>query len=105
MSAIIIYLTCRDHQEAEIIAKALVEEQLVACANIFAPHMSIYRWEGKIEQGQEVAVMFKTQSKFFKKAKERIVSLHSYECPCVVSWPIKKGHGPFLQWVTDQTDR
>jgi len=103
MSAIIIYTTCPNKEEAQKISKALVEERLVACANIMAPHEAVYRWEDKIEEAEEVAVIFKTRAELFEAAKDKIVELHSYDCPCVVSWPITKGHTPYLAWVAEET--
>ncbi len=103
MAAIIIYTTCSNKEEAQKIAEALVEARLVACANIMAAHEAVYRWEGKVESSEEVAVIFKTGEELFDAAKDKIVELHSYDCPCVVSWPITKGHPPYLEWVTKET--
>ncbi len=71
----------------------------MACANIMAPHQSVYWWDGKVEQGEEVAVIFKTREDLFEAVKDKIVELHSYDCPCVVAWPVTKGHAPYLEWV------
>lgn len=102
-SNLFIYITCGSQPEAERIADALVEEQLVACANILSPHTAVYRWEGKVERGEEVAVVFKTRADLFEKVKNRIVELHSYDCPCVVALPIEAGHEPFLKWIGEET--
>lgn len=100
---IFIYMTCPTTEEAEKIASALLERRLIACANIMTPHTALYRWKGQTERGQEVAVIMKTRAALFEEVKEAILGLHSYECPCIVSWPIEKGHAPFMEWIEEET--
>lgn len=96
-------MTCADNSEAQKIARAVVEERFAACANIMAPHQSVYHWDGKVQEGQEVAVILKTRFDLFDALKSRVLELHSYECPCIVALPIEAGHAPFLRWVVDET--
>jgi periplasmic divalent cation tolerance protein len=103
MTFIIIYMTAPTAEEAEKIAGALLAEKLIACANIMAPHTALYRWEGRAERTQEFAVIMKTRADLFEIVKKEIITLHSYECPCIVSWPIEKGHEDFLHWVAAET--
>ncbi len=105
MSLLFIYITCPDREEAQKIAASLVEQRLVACANICAPHEAVYQWKGKVETATEVAVIMKTRTDLFEKAREAILKLHSYETPCIVALPIEKGHEPFLQWVKMETQK
>ena len=102
-SPIMIYMTCPTADEAEKIAAALLDENLIACANIMAPHTALYRWEGKAERGSECAVIMKTRAALFDQVKETACGLHSYECPCIVSWSIESGHAPFLEWIDSET--
>ncbi|GJL84939.1 MAG: divalent-cation tolerance protein CutA [Micavibrio sp.] len=102
MSVITIYTTCSNKEEAQKISKALVEARLVACANIMSPHEAVYWWEGKVEQSEEVAVIFKTREELFEAAKDKICELHSYDCPCVVAWPVTNGHASYLEWVSGE---
>lgn len=103
MTNILIYMTCGSAEEAERIATHLLEKSLVACANIMAPHKAIYKWEGKIETGEEASMILKTQGKLFEQVRAEVCSMHSYDCPCIVSVPIEEGHKPFLQWINEQT--
>ncbi len=103
MNTIIVYVSFSTYEEAQGVAQSLLEERLVACANIMAPHSALYWWEGKIECAQEVVVIFKTQFELFEKVELRIKDLHSYDVPCIVSWPIEHGHAPFLEWVEKET--
>ncbi|MCB1532460.1 MAG: divalent-cation tolerance protein CutA [Alphaproteobacteria bacterium] len=102
---VIIYMTAASQDEAQSISKTLVEERLVACANILPAHSSLYWWEGKVESAQEVAVIFKSRAELFPQIEARIRALHSYDVPCIVSWPIEQGHAPFLQWIEAETKK
>ena len=103
MTAIMIYMTC-PVAEARPIARALLERRLIACANIMPPHESLYWWQGKIDNGSESAVVMKTRPELFEKARAAICELHSYDCPCIVAWPLTVGHDPFLKWIEAETE-
>jgi len=95
----VVFVTAGSAAEAERIARALVEEELAACVNLLSPIRSIYRWEGKVEQSDEVLLVAKTTAESFERLRARVVELHSYECPEVVGWSIEKGHEPYLRWI------
>tara|TARA_R110002167_G_scaffold16096_2_gene63533 strand:- start:76 stop:399 length:324 start_codon:yes stop_codon:yes gene_type:complete len=95
----LLYVTCAHHQEALRIARVLVEERLVACANIMAPHTAVYRWAEQVRDEPEVAMLLKTQADMTARVSERIKSLHSYSVPCMVALPIQGGNPDFLTWV------
>ncbi len=103
MSAFIIYVSCRDREEAERIAGRLLDLRLIACANIMPPHLAVYSWRGKQERADETAMLLKTQSGYFDRIRDEILRLHSYDCPAIAGWPIEKGHEPYLQWISAET--
>ena len=103
MTAHMIYVIAPNETEAFNISQTLVDEHLVACANIFPGMISIYRWKDSIEQSQEVLLLLKTTKANIKAVTERVISLHSYECPCVVNWPITGGNLAFLNWIKTET--
>lgn len=103
MSPRMIYVTCENRDEAIKIAKNVVTNRLAACANILGEMTSVYWWQGKVEEGQEVALILKTRADLVEKVTEKIKELHSYECPCVVALPIEDGNKAFLKWITDET--
>jgi periplasmic divalent cation tolerance protein len=98
-----VYATFADAAEAERIAGIVVEERLAACANILAPCRSIYRWEGKIEQAEEVPVLFKTSARAAEALLARIGALHSYAVPAAMVWPIADALGAYADWVKAET--
>ncbi len=87
-----------------MIGRTLVESRLAACVNIVDNMQSIYHWEGEICEGNEVILIAKTTQDKFAAAKHLIISLHSYDCPCVVSLPIADGNPPFLDWIRKEME-
>lgn len=98
-----VYGTFADAQEAERIARILVEERLAACANILGPCRSIYRWQGAVEEAEEVAALFKTRSETAPRLIARVGELHSYDVPAAVIWPIADALPAYADWVLAET--
>jgi periplasmic divalent cation tolerance protein len=98
-----IYMTAGSQSEAERIANALVSEHLAACVNVLPSVQSVYRWQGQVERATEVALIAKTRADLVEKLTERVLSLHSYECPCIVSLALDGGNPAFLSWITTET--
>ena len=103
MSVISIYAVFANADEAERIGRTAVEERLAACINILGPIRSIYRWQGSVETADEVAAIFKTSEATADALITRIASMHSYDVPCITSWPIEKVLGAYAAWVEDST--
>ena len=103
MSVVSLYALFANAGEAERIGRTVVEERLAACINILTPVRSIYRWQGKIESADEVAAIFKTHHWNSDALIERIAALHSYDVPCIVTWPVDKVLRSYADWVEDST--
>jgi periplasmic divalent cation tolerance protein len=84
--------------EAKRIARQLIERKLCACTNLHQIK-SIYPWEGKICEEDEVVIIGKTRSDKVEEVIETVRSIHSYEIPCILSFRIESGDGRFLEWV------
>ena len=97
---VIIYSTFPDKASAVAVAKTILQEKQAACINIFPAVFSLYEWEGKLEEAEEVVMIAKTAKSLAGELTERIISLHSYSCPCVVVLPVEGGNDGFLQWVS-----
>lgn len=103
MTAInLVYITTGDKAEATRIGRALVESRLAACVNIIDQMYSLYRWEGKIQEDQEVILIAKTTENNVAELKDQVKAMHSYACPCIVCLPLTDGFEPFLQWIREQ---
>lgn len=103
MGQSLIYITAASRDEALILARHLVEERLVACANILDGATSLYWWEGKVQEDREAVLIAKTRSAQADAVVARVKALHSYSCPCVIALPIIGGNPEFLAWIDGQT--
>ncbi len=101
MEALLLYTTWPSDESAKAAARVLVEEHLVACANYW-PMSSVYRWEGRIAEENEVVMILKTTRNVLPQTMERIGLLHSYHNPCILVLPVDGGANPFLQWVAQE---
>ena len=97
-----IYMTVGSREEARKIGKQLVTDRLAACVNILDNMNSFYMWDGKIQDDTEVVMIAKTSSDRVGDLIEKVKSLHSYDCPCIVSFPITGGNQPFLDWIASE---
>lgn len=102
--AVVLYITCTGRDEATRIGRALVQERLAACANVIGELTSIFSWQGNIEEAAETLLIAKTRKALVDTATERVRTLHSYECPCVVALPIVGGNPAFLEWIGTETN-
>jgi periplasmic divalent cation tolerance protein len=98
-SYIVILVTTIDKQEAEKISQQLLEERLIACANIFAVS-SIFHWSGKTETAEECLILMKSRLDLFEKVSERVKALHSYEVPEILALPVVKGSADYISWLS-----
>jgi periplasmic divalent cation tolerance protein len=96
---VFVYMTAADEGEAIAIARTIVTERLAACANILPGMRSVYRWDGKVEEGREVVLIAKTRTDRFPDLAARVRELHSYATPCIVELPIGRGDAPYLDWL------
>lgn len=96
---IVTYIVCSSGTEAIAICKLLVENRLAACVNIFPAMQSMYWWEGKIQEGNEVVLFAKTQANKFEEIKKKVIEMHSYDCPCIIALPIEAGAENYLKWI------
>jgi len=99
VTVVSVYVVFANSEEAERVGRAVVEERLAACINILGPIRSIYRWQGAVESAEEVAAIVKTSSIAVDALITRIAGLHSYEVPCIATWPIDKVLGDYADWV------
>jgi periplasmic divalent cation tolerance protein len=103
IAAKLLYVTASSPAEAENIATVLVEQKLVACANILSQSTSIFWWEEKVAKENETVFILKTKANLVDQTIQKIVELHSYDCPAVVVLNIEDGNPNFLNWIDKNT--
>jgi periplasmic divalent cation tolerance protein len=101
--AMLVLTTLPNADAAAEMAKSIVEERLAACANLFPALRSIYRWQAKMEDQNEVLVLFKTRQEHFDRLRSRILELHPYEVPEVLAIPVEQAYQPYLEWLARET--
>ena len=99
----VVYSTIGTLEDARKIARALVKEKLVACVNIIPKVDSIYRWQGKIEEGSECVLLAKTTERNVERTIQKIRELHPYEVPDIIVFPPVGGLKEYLAYVEDET--
>jgi periplasmic divalent cation tolerance protein len=97
----IVLTTAGSEEEAQKIARHLVEDRLAACVNIVPQIISVYRWEGNVEEAREWLLVVKTTAAAFVQVREAIAEIHSYELPECICLNIEDGSNDYLQWVAD----
>ncbi len=102
MKCISFYITASSNEEAKKIAHALVEEKLAACVNCIINVISLYRWKGKVTKQDEVIIIGKTTDDKTKMIIDKVKSLHSYDNPAIVFWPIIDGSSEYLEWIQNE---
>ena len=98
-----VYITAGSLEEAKSIGQILDGKNLAACVNLLENMTSIFKWEEKLEESQEVIMIAKTRKTLMPKLIEKVNSLHSYDCPCILELPIQGGNPDFLSWIKSQT--
>jgi periplasmic divalent cation tolerance protein len=102
--ASVVLVNTGSEEQAATIARALVDERLVACVNIVSPIRSIYRWKDEVQTETEHMMIIKTRANLVRKVEARVRELHSYEVPEVIALPIVAGAKPYLDWIFESTD-
>jgi len=100
---VVVFVTVPGADLAANLAKTLVTEKLVACVNILPGLRSIYAWEGKVCDEQEVLCVLKTQRACFAAVRERVTALHPYQVPEIIALPLVDGNAPYLAWLKGET--
>lgn len=104
MKYCIVKSTASNKEEAVKLSRFLVENKLIACANIIENITSIYNWDGKLNQDNEVLIIMKTKIELYDKVEEAIKKLHSYDTPEIIVTPVISGSKEYLDWINEQTE-
>ena len=102
---IVLYTTWPDRESVERAAGRLLEDRLIACANLLGESRSIYRWEGEVQSEREIIALFKTSARAAERTRDALLALHPYDEPCILALestaPLSASG--FTDWVREQT--
>lgn len=99
----IAYVTAPSLEAAGVLARALVTERLAGCVNLLPGMKSIYTWEGRIEEADEVVLVVKTTVDRWAEMERRIRELHPYQTPCIMGFDAAAAGDAFARWIVDAT--
>jgi len=100
----VVLITCGSREEAERIARGLVEAKLAACINIVGGVRSLFWWKGRVEEAEEALMIVKTRLDKLERLVEEVRSRHSYTVPEVVALPIVEGYEEYLKWLDESVE-
>ncbi|MDX1375097.1 MAG: divalent-cation tolerance protein CutA [Burkholderiales bacterium] len=103
MSVLLVLTNLPDRPAAEALAEALVSEGLAACVNVLAPCRSLYRWNGALQNDEEVPLLAKTTTERYAALETAIRANHPYELPEIIAVPVERGLPAYLAWVAEET--
>lgn len=96
----LVLVTAPDLKTARVLAKAALAAKLVACANLVPRIESHYWWQGKLESGTEVLIIFKTTRAKLAALERLLVAEHPYDTPEFITLPLSEGNAKYLDWLT-----
>lgn len=102
-SALIVFTTLPDQESARTLARQLVEARLAACVNVMSPCLSIYRWQGRMNEDGEVPLIIKTSADNYDRLEAFVRDKHPYELPELVALDITHGLPGYLAWLSQET--
>ena len=98
---IVILSTCSTEEEAERLARGLLDARLAACINLVPRVRSFYRWKGQVEDAAECLLVIKSSRELFGALRSALAAAHSYEVPEIVALPILDGAPEYLNWLQE----
>lgn len=101
-SALIVFTTFPDPDTARTLARKLVEMRLAACVNVMSPCLSVYRWQGRLNEDEEIPVIIKTSADNYARVEAFVRENHPYELPEVVALDITRGLPGYLAWLSEE---
>ena len=100
---LLVLSTCPGSITAKKLANELVGDQLAACVQVISGVNSFFRWVGKVDTKEEFLLLIKTTAERYPEVESRIISVHPYELPEIVTVPINGGLAGYLSWISDCT--
>jgi len=100
---VFVYTTYPSIVEAEQAGRALVERRLAACVNILPSMVSLYRWQGKIDRGDEVVMIIKTRASLAEPVRTAVREMHSYTTPAILVIPLESVDPDYHSWIVAET--
>jgi len=95
----IVLVTAPDLKTARMLTRAALQARLVACANLVPGVESHYWWQGRLETGTEILIIFKTRKSQLRVLEKLILEKHRYDTPEILALPLSAGTRKYLEWL------
>jgi len=96
---IVLFITTANTEEAQRIAKVLLNERKAACVNIVPEISSLFWWQDKLDSAQESLLIIKTKASVLNEIVRLVREIHSYDIPEIIALPIIGGNQDYLEWM------
>lgn len=100
-----VFTTVPRREDAERLAKQLVEKRLAGCVQILGPLASTYWWKGRVETSEEWLCLLKSSKALFRKLETAVKQVHPYETPEIIALPIAAGNQDYLAWLSEVLEK
>ena len=97
----LIWCPFADEDSALPVIDRLLDEGLVACANVLPPMRALYVWRGERGEARECGVLFKTNAALLDRAIARLALLHPYDTPAAIGWRADSAAPGALAWLAE----
>ncbi|CAK0768241.1 Divalent-cation tolerance protein CutA [Gammaproteobacteria bacterium] len=101
-NTLVVLCTCPS-TSAKTLAEAVIHHHVAACVNILPGITSVYRWQGVVESAEEQLLVIKTTDSCYAALEAVLTSLHPYQVPEIIAFPVFKGLPRYLHWVLEST--
>ncbi|MEW8691321.1 MAG: divalent-cation tolerance protein CutA [Candidatus Thiodiazotropha endolucinida] len=96
---LLILCTAPDRETALKLSRSLLEQRLAACVNLSPPVTSVYHWQGRLEESEEILLLIKTTKQQYNNVEATLRAQHPYELPEIIAVPVDQGLDDYIDWV------
>ncbi len=98
----IVVLITSPEDQAEKIARALLDKRLCGCVNIIKAVDSLFLWQGKVDTARESLLLIKTHKSLFEQLEKEVLKLHPYDVPEIISFELNNISQPYQDWLNQE---
>ncbi len=104
MEPVLVITTCDKKEDADMLARTILEHRLGACVQLYPGVLSSYWWQGKIVQDGEIVVTIKSCREKYKELEQILLDIHPYEVPEIISIGIDEISSGYLLWMKGEME-
>ena len=102
---LVVTTTLENREDAENMARHLLQKRLIACAQLSSPVESFYWWKNSIEQQQEFQLVMKSTQVLWDELRDEIEKMHPYDIPEIIATPVSAVSNKYNDWLNEELKR